>query len=68
VVRIVLVREQQVGVEEVRSVFVAADVLQIDDVLGDVLVVERFGEFCSVPVTDRSVAPVGAKRGNAAEG
>nr|GEU28343.1 two-component sensor protein histidine protein kinase, putative [Tanacetum cinerariifolium] len=61
--RIEFGRHQQIDADEVLAVLVARDVAEVDDVLGDVVVVERFGELGAVTVAQRRVAPVGGVGG-----
>jgi len=51
-------RQQEVDAEEVLAVFVAGDAGKVEDILADVLIVERFGELGAVAVAERSIALV----------
>ena len=57
--RVLLVRHEEIEIEEIGAEAVAAHVCQGDDVLADVLVVERLGELGAVAVADRRVAEGG---------
>ena len=61
--RIVAIRLEQVQVEEVLSIGVAAGMGEADDMLLDVFVVGRFGEFGAETVADGGIAPGGGSRG-----
>ncbi|MPN51322.1 hypothetical protein SDC9_198965 [bioreactor metagenome] len=66
--RILVVGEQHVDVEEVAAVLVAADVAEVEDVLLDVVLVERLAELGAVAPADVGVAPVGGAGAGDADG